>query len=754
MAEYDSDNDEVDKSGELLASARQRYSYCVDAYATNRNLQAEDLRFYAGSPDNGWQWPQGVKQSRDTDPNGARPCLTINRLPQHVKQVTNEERQNRPSIKVIPVDDKADIETAEILNGVIRHIENISDADVAYDTACENQVVCGEGYWRILTEYCNDTNFDQDIRVRRIRNSFRVNIDPDCSDPTGADAKFAFVDEVLTEEEFKSKYPDTQPVDWEFLGRDDQMMYWYLAGEKKVRIAEYFYCEYDKKTLYLWPDGSTSYELPADGNVLIQPVRSREVSVKRVKWCKLSGQEVLEENDWVGKYIPIVRVIGNEFEVDGDVIISGLVRNTKDAQRIYNYWCSQEVELLALAPKAPFIGAAGQFEGYEDKWQTANITNYAYLEYKPVVEGGVTLPPPQRVAPPMPSAGLLQAKVGAIEDLKATTAQYNASLGERSNETSGRAILARQHEGDTANYHYIDNLARAIRQTGRIIIDLIPKIYDTRRILRIIGEDGEPNQVPIDPNSEMSVNPVMRPDEQGRLQEIGKIYNPGIGTYDVQVVVGPSYTTKRQEAATAMSEIVKGNPQLWQVMGDLLVKNMDWPGSQEMAKRMRAILAPGVLETEGQKEISPESKAAVMQAQQAMQMVQQKAAELDEIETKLKDEASRTVAEKASLNEVKTKIEAEQRIFIAEGNRMKAEIKSMMTDLKCREMDIAQAAAQAGTVPQPSPENEQIKQMLEQLGQRLEMVMQVATMPRTQQSTIIENPDGSFTMTKKEVIDG
>jgi hypothetical protein len=298
--------------------------------------------------------------------------------------------------------------------------------------------------------------------------------------------------------------------------------------------------------------------------------------------------------------------------------VSGLVRNAKDAQRMYNYWVSQEAEMLALAPKAPFIGYGGQFEGYEDKWKTANTNNWPYLEVNPdVTDGqGAVLPLPQRAQPPMASSGLLQAKVGAAEDIKATTGQYNASLGQGGNERSGKAILARQREGDVGTYHYGDNLARGVRHIARQLIDLIPKIYDTQRIARIIGEDGETKMVKINPDQPQPVNKIM--DEQGIVVE--KIYNPGVGKYDVVAITGPGYATKRQEALEAMAQLLQGNPQLWQVAGDLFVKNMDWPGAQEMSKRFAKTIDPKIL---AENDKSPELQAAEQQIQAMGQEMEQ-----------------------------------------------------------------------------------------------------------------------------------
>ena len=587
-------------SDDVLAVARSRMTMAISAYSDTREDELDDLRFYAASPDNQWQWPADVLQTRGAVQGqtiNARPCLTINKLPQHVHQVTNEQRMNRPGIKVIPADDEADVDMADVFNGVIRHIEYMSDADVAYDTACENQVSYGEGYIRLLTEYCDEDTFDQDIKIGRIRNSFSVYMDPMIQDPTGADARWCFVTEDLTKAEYERLYPNSAPISTLMsLGVGDQSISQWI-NENTIRIAEYFYIEYEKHTLNLYPGNQTAFDgTPEDKSFRMmfgKPLRSREADRKKVKWCKINGYEILEEREWAGAYIPVVRVVGNEFEVDGRMYVSGLVRNAKDAQRMYNYWVSQEAEMLALAPKAPFIGYGGQFEGYEQQWKTANTNNWPYLEVNPdVTDGqGQVLPLPARAQPPMASSGLLQAKSGAAEDIKSATGQYNASLGMTSNERSGKAILARQREGDIGTYHYVDNLARAIRHIGRQLVDLIPKIYDTERIARIIGEDGEPSTVKMNPMQQEPVKRIV--DQEGTLIE--KIYNPSVGKYDVRVITGPGYATKRQEALESMAQLLQGNPQLWQVAGDLFVKNMDWPGAQDLAKRFKKTIDPKVL---------------------------------------------------------------------------------------------------------------------------------------------------------------
>ena len=647
-------NGGTDKS-DMLSTMRSRFTMAISAYGESREDELDDLRFMAGSPDNQWQWPADVLATRGSVQGqtiNARPCLTINKLPQHVRQVTNQQRQNRPSGKVIPADDNADVKVAEVFDGIIRHIEYMSDADVAYDTACDNQVTYGEGYIRILTEYAREDSFDQDLRIGRIRNSFSVYMDPTIQDPCGSDAKWCFITEDLLKVEFERMFPDAQPISSIMAtGIGDQSMSQWIS-ENTVRIAEYFYYDHQKATLNLYPGNVTAFKnSPQDEQLKAmfgKPVRTRTVDRRKVMWVKTNGYEVLDEREWLGKYIPVVRVVGNEFEVDGRLFVSGLVRNAKDAQRMYNYWTSQEAEMLALAPKAPFIGYGGQFEGYEMQWKTANTTNWPYLEVNPDVTDGAgnSFPLPQRSQPPMAQTGLIQAKMGAAEDIKSTTGQYNASLGQQGNERSGKAIMARVQEGDTGTYHYVDNLGRAIRHITRQLVDLIPKVYDTERIARIIGVDGEVGMAKLNPQQPEPVKEIR--DQTGVVIE--KIYNPTVGVYDVVITTGPSYLTKRQEAVEAMANILQTSPQLWQVAGDLFIKNMDWPGAQEMAARFKKIIDPKVLAEDDK---SPELQSAeqmiealTQQLNQTMGMVEniQNSMEAQELQIKAYDAETKRIS--------------------------------------------------------------------------------------------------------------
>ena len=698
---------------DLISTMKSRFTMAVSAYSESREDELDDLRFQAGSPDNQWQWPADVLATRGSVQGqtiNARPCLTINKLPQHVRQVTNDQRQNRPSGKVIPADDKGDIEVAEIFEGVVRHIEYISDADVAYDTACENQVTYGEGYFRILTEYCDDNSFDQDLRIGRIRNSFSVYMDPTIQDPCGADAEWCFITEDLTKDEYERQFPDAMPLSVMMQqGVGDQSTSQWLS-ENTVRIAEYFYYEHTPTKLNLYANNVNALEgTPEDKQMKalgMKPIKTRTADVKTVKWCKTNGFEMLESRDWAGKFIPVIRVVGNEFEVDGRLYVSGLVRNAKDAQRMYNYWVSQEAEMLALAPKAPFIGYGGQFEGYENQWKTANTTNWPYLEVNPdVTDGnGAVLPLPQRALPPMAQTGLIQAKMGASDDIKSTTGQYDSSLGATSNERSGRAILAREKQGDTGTYHFVDNLSRAIRYGTRQLVDLIPKIYDTQRIARIIGIDGETGIAKIDPNQAEPVRKVV--DETGVVIE--KIYNPSVGKYDVCVTTGPSYMTKRQESLDAMSQLLQGNPQLWAVAGDLFVKNMDWPGAQEMAKRFAKTIDPKLL--------SDDDKTPELQA--AEQQIQVMAQELDQLHGMMEN-----VSKSIEVQDMERKdFEAQIKAFDAETKRL-AQVQANMSPEQIQDivMGTVHGMITSGDLvnQMPGQNREMLQQMPEQMPEQM-----------------------------------
>lgn len=614
MAQITSESEDTSSENKdekkILEEAHTRFKLVEDAESDNRIQSLDDLRFVAGE-----QWPPEVMQERQRD---GRPCLVINKLPQSIQQITNDQRQNRPAIKVHPVDEGADIETAKVFQGMIRHIEYDSSAEAAYDTAFDAAVNGGWGYWRVVTEFENPLSFNQKILIKRIRNKFSVFFDPYSQEPDGSDASYAFVVEDLSEDEYKAKYPDSKLAsrgEWESVGNNAPM--WMPSGS--ARVAEYFYKENKEETLVLLSDGRTllKKQLPKDFPKEAI-VNERKTMVPTIKWVKLNGCEILEQTDWLGVYIPIVPVYGTERDIDGERILEGVVRNAKDPARMYNYWASAETEAIALAPRTPFIAAEGQLEGYETDWANANRKNQSVLVYKPTTIGGSPVPPPQRNAFEPAVQAITQARMLASDDIKATTGIYDATLGGRSNETSGVAIQRRNNQAQTSNFHFVDNLTRSLKHTGRILIDLIPKVYDTARTIRIIAEDGEQRVVKVnDPSFE----------ENGKAT----LYELDAGKYDVTVDVGPSFQTKRQEAAASMLDLTKAMPQLMNVAGDLLVKNMDWPGAQDIAERLKKTLPPGIADDKDKsKEIPPQVQA---QMQQMNQLVEQLTGKVNELQT-------------------------------------------------------------------------------------------------------------------------
>lgn len=615
MSEENQSQDEAKSKAhsELLNLAKKRFDQASDVERESRALALDDLKFRAGE-----QWPDAVKQQRQED---SRPCLTINRLPQFVRQITNEQRQNRPSMKVSPVDDKADIETAKIMQGMLKHIENDSNADVAYDNAFAGAVVKGFGFFRITTEYVSPLSFEQEIKIKQIPNHFNVYLDPSAKEPDGSDANWGFVFEELSKEEFKAQYPKasiSEMSDWKSIG--DQSGW---VTESMCRVAEYYYKDFKLVEIVLFSDGSIFErdQIPDDIPEGVTEVNKRMSLIPTVKHCKINGEEVLEESIWPSKWIPIIPVYGEELDVDGKRITEGIVRHAKDPQTMYNYWASSETEAIALAPKAPFLVAEDQIpKAYEQMWKTANVKNHPYLVYKPTAIAGQPVGAPQRNAYEPPVMAITNARAQSADDLKATTGIYDAALGNRSNENSGVAIQRRANQSQTSNFHFIDNLSRSIKHGGRICIDIMPKIYDTERVVRTIGEDGQQEIV--------HINQIF---EKGG-QEVS--YNLGAGKYDLIVETGPSYATKRQEAAAAMIDMSKAYPKVAEVAGDLIVKNMDWPGAQEISDRLKKTLAPGLVEDKDKPQIPQEIQAQMSQMQQVLQ---QQGAALDEAQKALEN---------------------------------------------------------------------------------------------------------------------
>ncbi len=590
---------------ELLVRAHKFFERAEAAESDQRALELDDLKFVGLLE----QWPEELRRVRELDPSGSRPCLTVDKVNQYKNQIVNTMRMNTPSIRVKPVDSSGDENVAEIYDGLIRHIENKSHADDAYDWAGEGAVDTGIGYLRIVTEYVGDS-FDQEICVKKIANRFSVYRDPDSTEVDGSDQMECMVTEFMRRDLFKKTYPGKKESEWESSTGDSDR--W--CTEHEVRIAEYFYIELKDDVLYLLEDGNSVYQsdYTEDKGAIL---KERPAQKRHVKWAKLSGSDVLEEGEFAGEYIPVIPVMGIVTVVDGKMHWRGIVRGAKDPQRLYNYNRSTIAENLGLAIKAPFIGAVGQFDTAGDKWASANSTNYAYLEYDPVTtDDGVLAPAPQRQGFQGVPAGLMADIQLSEHDIQSGMGMYQASIGQDSNAKSGKALNAQRQQGDVATFHFPDNRDKSIRHVGRILVSIIPKYYDTRRVERVLGEDGTSQFVQIDPASKEAYK------EQPGVNGIEKIYNLGVGKYDVVVTTGSSYSTKRQEGAEFLTQVVQTNPELMNVVGDYLFKSMDVPYHEEIAERMQKMLPPEL--QAGDKEEAPEVMQIKQQADQVIQQLQ------------------------------------------------------------------------------------------------------------------------------------
>lgn len=607
---------------EFMATFHRRWSDSAEATADIRRDALDDLKFIGGE-----QWPQEIMRDRQVS---FRPCLTINRLPQFVRQVTNDLRQNRPSMTFSPVHEDADEDTAEVMQGLARHIEYISNAEIAYDTATTSAVRCSFGYFKVITEYTDPMSFEQDIKIKRIMNPFCVYFDPFCQEPDYSDASYCIIVEDWAIETYKKKYPNSKMANAsmsEYTTIGDTHPQW--MSNDMIRIAEYYYIDREQETIIQLNDKSVHIKrtMPKTKNGELElpdhlyVINERETLIPKVKWKKLNALEVLDSTDWLGNWIPVIPVLGEEIDIDGDLKLESCIRHAKDSQKSYNFWVSAEAEMIALAPKSPFIGAAGAFEGFEKDWQMANVTNVPFLQYNPIDVEGKPCPPPQRNAYEAPIQAITNARQQAAEDLKATIGIYDPALGKESNETSGRAILARQNQSHTSTFHFSDNLARAMKHLGRIIAELIPKIYDEPRVVRIIGETGTHKQVKIN-----------QPFTEDGVQ---KLYDLTAGKYDVIISSGPSYNTKRQENAACMQEVISAYPPIMDKAGDLLVKNFDWPGAQELAERLAMFLPAGIADAG---DIPPQIKQQMDQQNSMIQQLTQHVGKLtDKLDGKIAD---------------------------------------------------------------------------------------------------------------------
>ena len=579
---------------DLLDTMRQRMDQAQSAEVDHRLRAEDDLRFVIGD-----QWTAEARAEREAD---GRPCLTINLMAQNVRQVTGQIRAINPAVRVSPADNEATKDVADIIEGMVRHIEYRSDASSVYEAGAESAAACSIGYWRVRAQYCDGDTFDQEALIERIHNPFAVFFDPFAKDPTRKDAKWAFIVEEMHKDEFVKQYPKADMTDFTSEHRAKNLVHW--SKKDAVVIAEYFWIDEKEHEIGLLPSGQTMRGPFAKG---MKPSKTRKVVENVVMWAKVSGAEVLEgPSEFPCRYIPVIAVTGEEWHLGEGTYRSGVIRHAKDSQSIFNYAETTQVEIGAMQSKAPFMVTAKQVAGHTEIWNTMGQKNRPYLVYNgdPAAPGA-----PQRVQPPVSSEALLTQSQMAAENIKRTTGIYDASLGARSNETSGVAINARKEESQSSTSIYADNMVKGIAHTGCILVDMIPRIYDTKRTVRVLGEDGQEkmkviNDLMMDQNGARPVNDMT------------------VGKYDVRVQVGASYSTRREQAQDGMFQFLKVFPDAAPITGDLMAKMQDWPEADRVAERLRKMLPPGIAEDD-EEDMTPEQQQAKAQAMQAQQQEQQ-----------------------------------------------------------------------------------------------------------------------------------
>ncbi len=640
---------------DIVKQALEDYEAAYQFQRGNIDEANEDLRFRRGRPEDQWT-PEALRM------RGDRPCLTINAIPQFIRQVTGDMRQMRPAIKVNPVDSRGDVKTAGNIAGMVRYIENRSFAKHVYTTAGDSQVACGIGHWKVISEYAGSTTFNQELRIVGIKDGVSVLWDTDSQLPTREDAMFCHVPVDVSRRAFKKRWPKASTEGFAYVmtvaGGG-----WYT--DDSIRVTEYWVKRPIKRSLVLMPDGAIddvtdqvegfSKDELAGAAEFYQSQGGRFEQRDGFKVCRylMTASEVLEETQWKGSQIPIVPVIGEEVYIGKEVYRHGVVRYARDPQRMVNYYASADAEVVALQPKAPWLATKKQVQNHQDLWETANTQNHSVLIYDPdPLAGG----PPQRISPPVASQAIQIGKQQALDDMKRVIGIYDAGLGQKSNETSGVAIQRRQQEGDTGTFVYIDNFNMAIQRTGQILLDMIPYIYDTQRQIRIIGLDGKENVVDIN-------KPVIENGKDVIQNDVT------VGAYDVTLDVGPSYSTKRQEAKEGMREFIQVFPEAAPVLGDLYAKGQDWPNAEEIGERLEVMQPPQIKEMLAKKkEDNPNAEPAPLSPeQQQAQEDQAKAKQVQDMqlaagaaEMQAKVEKSQAEAETAKQNARKAKADADK----------------------------------------------------------------------------------------------
>lgn len=647
------------KDQKVHDEAVENFRQCIEYYSEEYSRGEQDNKFLLGD-----QWPEDQKKRRiDTK----RPMHVENKLLPFRNRTVNSVMRNKPSIIVQPVDSQGDIKVADLLKNLIRNIEIVSDAQQAYATMCRNAYSMGYGYLRVNTRYIDDT-FDKELIIQGVEDIRGVFLDPMHQHIDGQDAQYGFAYEDMSLKDFERKFPkaDASTVD------EMRVDGWYL--EDTIRVAEYYYKHYKPVKLY-----NTNYgvvreddlrELNELGDINVEVFEERVYQEMTVKYCKLSGSEIIEKQDWPGIYIPIIPMYGDLAFEDGRRKSFSMIHQAKDPQRMFNYLKTQSIEVATMQPKAPYVGYIGQFETMREAWQNSNQFNFPFLEVDAIEVNNQPAPLPRREMPPQGSGSLFNEAMASAEGIKAALGIYDAALGAPSNERSGTAIRARQSEADDATFHFVDNFATGLKQVATVLVDLIPKVYTGPRMLRIFDDDGKMRTTPVNQPF------LMRGDQEQPIPSgmdpalAEGIYDLNLGKYDVVVDVGPSSQTKRQETVQAILEVARHDPRMFDVAGDYLMKSLDIPYSQEISERMKAIMNPAVLTEDPQ-------AAQLVQAQEVIQQLQAQMEQMaEEIKKKADNQEFKNQIEVEKVKQDAEKLQLETLKTLAEIQKMQQETKT------------------------------------------------------------------------------
>lgn len=609
-----------EKQKTLLTAIKKKFKRWQEFEEAFIHQYKEDVRFVHGDADNKWQWDDQIVNER-----GDRPTLTVNVTRVHCALVVNEMRRSPPSIMIKPTGLGATGDSAKTLGGLIREIQRSSTAVRIYVGAGRSAIYGGVGYWRVMTEWTHPKAFDQVIRIRSVQDHTKAGLDTNCKEPNGRDANWGFIYEDIPNDEVEELYPE---ITEDLVGVQNNVVVsswgeltWRMP--KTTRVCEWYEREHYQDELVGYYDNGeekAEYATKIDEDTLkalkaMPLTRVRRVTRHRIMWYKIVGDQIVKFEEVPGEYIPIIRVVGEEVVVDGELDRKGLVRNLKDPQRNLNYWLSSGAEQVALQGKSPYIGAKRAFEN-NPQWSDANVKNYAYLPFNDWdEENNRPIQAPQRPQQPAMAAAYIDGIKIAENNLRNVSGQHENTEGKEDNAISGRAIFARKMQADISTYNFGDELGGAVEHTGRVILSMVPVVYDTPRILRIVHDDNSEEEVKINPGMAQPYMATPDPNQENTKQiEI----NPALGTYDVDAQSGPDFATQREWAVEAMNLLLSQNKDLWNVIGDLAVKNMDFPGADDMAERIRRTINPAVL-GEGPTPTEQGLQAQIAQMQQVMQ---------------------------------------------------------------------------------------------------------------------------------------